>query len=100
MKELKWIKTVFYFSTAATVLVTLWWAAVFHFISKQTGESLLSYSACLLAPTADCNLLRGMAWLQGINPYEPIAFWLALSLAVFSWRVIRALQANNTILNN
>lgn len=84
MKATRWINVVFWVSVACTLLVTLWWAVVFYFVSEQTGEPLTSFAVCLFAPTAECNLLRGMAWLQGINPYEPVAFLWMLSMAIFA----------------
>ncbi len=90
MKTNKWINIVFWISATATVFVALWWAVVFYFVGQQTGEPLSNFALCLFAPTAECNLLRGMAWLQGINPYEPIAFLWMLSLAVFAWCVKRS----------
>ena len=93
MKDIKWIKIVFWLSAIATVLVMLWWATVFYFVGQQTGESMSNFAICLFAPTAECNLLRGMAWLQGINPYEPIAFLWTLSLTVFAWFANRSLKA-------
>ena len=100
MKDFKWIKITFYISAAATALALLWWGAVFHFIGQQTGDSLGSFALCLFAPTADCNMLRGMAWLNGINPYEPFAFLLALTLTFFSGCVLRSIrsqQADNAL---
>jgi hypothetical protein len=85
MKVLKWLTWLQWLGVVAAVLVVAWWAMVFHFVGQQTGESLSGYVACMVAPTADCNLLRGMAWLRGINPYEPLAFWWAASVAVIAW---------------
>ena len=93
MKEIKWIKAVFWISAIATVLVALWWATVFYFVGQQTGEPITHFAICLFAPTAECNLLRGMAWLQGINPYEPIAFLWMLSLTIVTGCVNRSLRA-------
>lgn len=94
MKEIKWVKAMLWISAIGTVVVSLWWAAVFYFVSNQTGEPMVSFALCLFAPTAECNLLRGMAWLQGINPYEPIAFLWMLSLTVFAWSVNRSLKTS------
>lgn len=89
MKATRWINVVFWLSVAGTLLVTLWWAVVFYFVSQQTGEPLTSFTLCLFAPTPECNLLRGMAWLQGINPYEPVAFLWMLSMTIFAGFVRR-----------
>lgn len=45
---------------------------------------------CLVLISDSCNFYRGMGWLQGLNPYEPLVFWWALSLAgvaaLLRWR--------------
>lgn len=82
MKKMNWLTVVQWVATAATVLVVLIWALIFNGVAGTTGESLLGYLPCLFAPTADCNMLRSMAWLQGINVFEPLAFWWFLSVAV------------------
>lgn len=92
MRTVKWMTWLQWLGVVATVLVIAWWALVFHFVGQQTGEPLSANLACLFAPTADCNLLRGMAWLRGINPYEPLAFWWAASVAALAWTARRALQ--------
>lgn len=93
MNDIKWIKVTFWISAALTLLVAAWWGLVFHFVGQQTGEPVTAFAACMVAPTAECNLLRGMAWLQGINPYEPIAFWWALSMTVFAWAANKSISA-------
>lgn len=85
MNTEKWMTWLSWVGLATTALIIAWWAVVFHAVGQQTGESLFSYSACMVAPTADCNLLRGMAWLRGINPYEPLAFWWAASVTILAW---------------
>lgn len=92
MKQNQWISVVFWISAIATVVVALWWGTVFYFVSQQTGEPIGNFALCLFAPTAECNLLRGMAWLQGINPYEPIAFLWMLSMTVFAGFARRAVR--------
>lgn len=61
-----------------TALTVAWWGVVFTFVGKQTGESLMSSFHCLYSVGDSCNFLRGMAWMQGMTPYEPAVFWLAL----------------------
>ena len=67
-----------------TVLSTLWWGVVFTMVGKQTGESLMSSLNCLYSVGADCNFLRGMAWMQGMPIYEPPVFWFASGLLVMA----------------
>lgn len=92
MNDIKWIKVTFWLGLLATILVVAWWGLVFHFVGQTTGESALAFIGCMVAPTAECNLLRGMAWLQGVNPYEPIAFWWALSITVFAGAADRSVN--------
>jgi hypothetical protein len=92
MKSLKCMTWLQWLGIAATALVIIWWAVVFHFLSKQTGDALSGYIPCMYAPTTDCNMLRGMAWLRGINPYEPLAFWWAASITALAWGAKQALR--------
>ena len=67
-----------------TTVSALWWGVVYHFVSKQNGESMWASVECMASLSAECNLLRGMAWMRGINPYEPMLFWFGLGVLVMA----------------
>ena len=69
-----------------------WWGVVYHFVSQQNGESMWSSVACMVSLSADCNFLRAMGWLRGINPYEPMLFWTGVAVMVMSLLLKRSLQ--------
>ena len=64
---------------AAASLV--WGALVYSEIAKMSGESAGAYMHCVVLLSGSCNFYRGMGWMQGLNPYEPLVFWWAASLA-------------------
>lgn len=94
MNTLRWMTWLKWLGCATTILVIAWWTVVFYYLSQQTGNTLLDYLSCLYAPTENCNMLRGMAWLRGINPYEPLAFWWAISVAGLARCAENALKNN------
>lgn len=57
-----------------------WWGIVFYFVSEQAGEAMSGFVSCTVLPSEHCNFYRAMAWLKGINPYEPGIIWVALVL--------------------
>jgi hypothetical protein len=80
------------FAVAAASLA--WGALVYSEIAKMSGESAGAYMHCVVLLSGSCNFYRGMGWMQGLNPYEPLVFWWAVSLAgvavLFRWRERRA----------
>ena len=58
-----------------------WGALVYSQIAKMSGEPAGAYMYCVVVLSESCNFYRGMGWMQGLNPYEPLVFWWALSLA-------------------
>lgn len=92
MKTLQWMTRLKWLGLAASILIIAWWALVFYFVSQQTGDSLVSFLPCLVAPTNDCNMLRSMAWMRGINPFEPLALWWSLTLTLLAGFSARALR--------
>lgn len=77
MKNISW-----HFALGSVLLLgaLIWWAVVFYFVSQQTGESMSSFVSCTVIAGEHCNFYRAMAWLQGINPYEPGMLWAGLAL--------------------
>jgi len=67
------------FAVAAASLA--WGALVYSQIAKMSGEPAQAYMYCVALLSQSCNFYRGMGWMQGLNPYEPLVFWWALSLA-------------------
>jgi len=63
-----------------TLVSALWWGVVYHFVSKANGESMWASVECMASLSAECNLLRAMGWMRGVNPYEPMLFWLGLGI--------------------
>ena len=70
-----------YGAVLAAVASLAWGALVYSQVAKISGEPSGAYMHCLVLISDSCNFYRGMGWLQGINPYEPLVFWWALSLA-------------------
>ncbi|MEH6549943.1 MAG: hypothetical protein V7711_13095 [Pseudomonadales bacterium] len=75
-----------------TVLCIAWWGVVYHFISEKSGETLMSTLTCLFSIGENCTFMRGMSWLQGVNPYEPVFFWLATSILLIALAMKKALR--------
>jgi hypothetical protein len=69
-----------------------WWGVVYHFVSQQNGESMWGSVACMYSLSAECNFLRAMGWLRGINPYEPMLFWTGVAVLMVSLLLKRSLQ--------
>jgi hypothetical protein len=69
-----------------------WWGVVYHFVSQQNGESMWGSVACMYSLSAECNFLRAMGWLRGMNPYEPMLFWLGVSVLLMSLLLKRTLE--------
>jgi hypothetical protein len=70
----------------AAVASLVWGALVYSQVAKMSGEPSGAYMHCLVLISDSCNFYRGMGWLQGLNPYEPLVFWWALSLVgVAGW---------------
>lgn len=90
-KLLKYLALVKWIGLAVTVLVVAWWAVLYYFVGQQTGEPMTANLVCMVFPSTDCNLLRGMAWLRGITPYEPFALWWAASVTALAWWARHAL---------
>lgn len=67
-----------------TLCSSLWWGLVYYFVSKQNGESMWSSLNCIYSIGADCNFLRAMGWLRGVGPYEPVLFWMGVTVLVMS----------------
>jgi len=67
-----------------TTVSALWWGLVYHFVSKMNGESMWASVDCMASLSAECNLLRAMGWMRGINPYEPMLFWFGLVVLVMA----------------
>ncbi|MEH6584192.1 MAG: hypothetical protein V7754_19835 [Halioglobus sp.] len=67
-----------------TAVSAAWWGLVYHFVSQQNGESMWSSVSCMYSLSAECNFLRAMAWLRGINAYEPMLFWIGISVLLVS----------------
>ena len=86
---LKWLGLVI------TIGVIAWWVLIYYFVGQQTGEPMTANLVCMLVPTTDCNLLRGMAWLRGITPYEPLALWWAASVTAMAWWSHSALRESH-----
>jgi len=61
-----------------TTVSALWWGVVYHFVSKMNDESMWASVNCMASLSAECNLLRAMGWMRGVNPYEPMLFWFGL----------------------
>jgi len=74
------------YSAFIVALVSLVWGAlVYSQIAGMSGEPAETYLHCLLLISDACNFYRGMGWMQGLNPYEPLVFWWALSLACLTF---------------
>jgi hypothetical protein len=67
-----------------TSLSALWWGVVYHFVSKMNNESMWDSLTCMGSLSAECNLLRAMGWMRGVNPYEPMLFWFGLTVLVMA----------------
>jgi hypothetical protein len=80
-----------------TVLSFFWWALVYHFVSKQNGESMWSSVNCLYSIGTDCNFLRAMGWLRGVDPYEPLLFWMGLMMLLISRLVMSSLKKDSLV---
>ena len=74
-----------------TAASAVWWGLVYHFVSQQNGESMWDSVACMVSLSAECNFLRAMGWLRGVNPYEPMLFWLGVAVILTSLIVRRSL---------
>lgn len=77
------------YSAFGVALVSLVWGGlVYSQIASMSNEPSEAYLHCLVLMSGSCNFYRGMGWMQGLNPYEPLVFWWALSLAwlTFFWR--------------
>ncbi len=70
-----------YAAFAVAVASLAWGALVYSQIAKMSGEPAGAYMHCVVLVTESCNFYRGMGWMQGLNPHEPLVFWWALSLA-------------------
>ena len=57
-----------------------WWAVLFSVVGKQMNTPLAETWSCLVAVSAYCNTFRGLIWLRGITPYEPLLLWLGLAI--------------------
>ena len=75
-----------------TVLASAWWGGIYYFVSKMNGENMWSSFNCLYSLGPDCSLLRSMMWLRGINGYEPLLFWLGITVLLISLLVKSSLQ--------
>lgn len=75
-----------------SVISLAWWGAMYSFLAKQTGESLLDSVNCIYSMGGSCNFLRGMAWMRGMMPYEPALFWLALISLLMAFLLKRAIK--------
>lgn len=75
-----------------SVASSLWWGVVYYFVSKGNEESMWSSLNCLYSLSQECNFLRAMGWLRGINPYEPLLFWVGIGIVVTAWWVKRSLS--------
>lgn len=92
MKTKKLLNIFIAFGALITVVASIWWGAVYYFVGKINGESMWSSTHCLYSLATDCNLLRSMVWLRGMNGYEPLLFWLGLTLLLSSLLVKSTLQ--------
>lgn len=72
------------FGSLLLAISALWWGVVYHFVSKQNGESMWASVECMASLSAECNFLRGMGWMRGINPYEPMLFWFGLGVLLIA----------------
>lgn len=77
-----------------TAVSAAWWGLVYYFVSQQNGESMWGSVACLYSLSAECNFLRAMAWLRGINPYEPMLFWTGITVLLMSVMLKSSLAKN------
>ena len=75
-----------------TAASAVWWGLVYHFVSQQNGESMWGSVACMYSLSAECNFLRAMGWLRGINPYEPMLFWTGVTVLLMSLLLKRSLR--------
>lgn len=77
-----------YGALLVAIVSLAWGALVYSQIAKMSGEPTGIYMHCLALLSDSCNFYRGMGWMQGLNPYEPLVFWWALSLTclAFLWR--------------
>lgn len=78
---------------AIIALSAAWWGVVYHFVSAQNGESMWASLSCMTSLSADCNFLRAMGWLRGINPYEPLLFWIGVTVLLMSLLLKNSLQS-------
>ena len=88
------------FTGLGVVLITasaLWWGVVYHFVSKQNGESMWDSVSCMYSLSESCNFLRAMGWLRGVNPYEPMLFWTGLAVLLMSIFLKSSLQKQMNI---
>ncbi len=76
---------------AITATSAAWWGLVYHFVSQQNGESMWDSVACMVSLSAECNFLRAMGWLRGMNPYEPMLFWTGIAVLLVSLIARRSL---------
>jgi hypothetical protein len=75
------------FTGLGILLITisaLWWGLVYHFVSKNNGESMWGSFSCMFSLSESCNFLRAMGWLRGVNPYEPMLFWTGITVLLMS----------------
>jgi len=73
-----------------TAASAAWWGLVYHFVSQQNGENMWASLSCMYSLSVDCNFLRAMGWLRGINPYEPMLFWTGVTVLLMSIILRRA----------
>lgn len=75
-----------------TLISSLWWGVVYHFVSEQNGESMWDSISCLYSLSEECNFLRAMGWLRGVNAYEPMLFWLGVVVLIMALLLKRSLS--------
>ena len=84
MKTRTLLNSFFGLGAVLTLASALWWGVVYYFVSQQNSESMWSSLNCMYSLSQECNVLRAMGWLRGINPYEPLLFWLGLTVLAMS----------------
>ncbi|WP_145999241.1 hypothetical protein [Oceanicoccus sp. KOV_DT_Chl] len=47
---------------------------------------------CVYSIGADCNFLRAMGWLRGVDPYEPVLFWMGVTLLLMTLLLKRSMS--------
>jgi len=76
----KLIRILIRIGSLITLGAFIWWAYFYGQITKEMKSNLGDAISCLYSSDGPCGFINGLAQFGGATPYNPIIFWVGITM--------------------